>query len=206
MASKVYACDFETTVYDGQTRTDVWSSARVKLYTEEVIIDGCIEDTFNWVMKTRYDSVLYYHNLKFDGSFWLDFLCRSGLPQAYSDAGFVSNEDMPEYSYKYSISEKGQWYNIVIRHGNHYTEIRDSLKLMPMSLEAIGKSFETKHRKLSMEYINDKNLVKVNNGKIYRGGNVNNYLVFNNILFRIISVNKDICIPDTANKWLIPLI
>mgnify|MGYP004476773619 FL=1 len=41
------------------------------------------------------------------------------------------------------------------------------------------------------DYINDKNLVKVNNGKIYRGGNVNNYLVFNNILFRIISVNKD---------------
>ena len=41
------------------------------------------------------------------------------------------------------------------------------------------------------DYINDKNLVKVNNGKIYRGKNVNNYLVFNNILFRIISVNKD---------------
>ena len=40
-------------------------------------------------------------------------------------------------------------------------------------------------------YINDKNLVKVNNGKIYRGKNVNNYLVFNNILFLIISVNKD---------------
>ena len=30
-------------------------------------------------------------------------------------------------------------------------------------------------------------------------------LNFFNIL-SIISVNKDICIPDTANKWLIPLI
>lgn len=150
--ARIFACDFETTVFDGQTRTDVWSSARVELGTENVIIDGCIESTYNWLLESDFDSVLYYHNLKFDGSFWLDFLCRSGLPQAYNGAEFVSDEEMPAYSYKYSISDKGQWYTIVIRHGVYYTEIRDSLKLMPMSLEAIGKSFQTKHRKLSMEY------------------------------------------------------
>lgn len=40
-----YACDFETTVFDGQTFTEVWSACYVKLYDDaEPIIRGSIED------------------------------------------------------------------------------------------------------------------------------------------------------------------
>ena len=35
---KYYMGDFETTVYKGQKMTEVWASACVELYTEDVII------------------------------------------------------------------------------------------------------------------------------------------------------------------------
>ena len=59
---------------------------------------------------------------------------------------------MPNNSFKYSISDKGQWYNIIIKVNNHFIEIRDSLKLLPFSVKRIGQSFGTKHKKLDMEY------------------------------------------------------
>ena len=31
-------CDFETTVYEGQDHTEVWASASVELFTEDVHI------------------------------------------------------------------------------------------------------------------------------------------------------------------------
>lgn len=40
-----YACDFETTVYEGQERTDVWAAGYVQLYTEHPVIHNNI-DTF----------------------------------------------------------------------------------------------------------------------------------------------------------------
>ena len=59
---------------------------------------------------------------------------------------------MPNNSFKYSISDKGQWYTITIRVNKHFIEIRDSLKLLPFSVKRIGQSFGTKHKKLDMEY------------------------------------------------------
>ena len=52
---------------------------------------------------------------------------------------------------KYSISDKGQWYTIIIKVNNHFIEIRDSLKLLPFSVRRIGQSFGTKHKKLDMK-------------------------------------------------------
>ena len=49
--------------------------------------------------------------------------------------------------------KQGVWYSIVIKGANgKIIEIRDSLKLLPLSLKALGKSFNTKHQKLEMEY------------------------------------------------------
>ena len=101
-----------------------------------------------------------HHNLKFDGAFWLDFLLiKKGFTQAYRrlsdrlwDIEAVEDKDMLNNTFKYNISDRGQWYTILIKTGNHYIEIRDSLKLLPFSVERIGKSFNTKHKKLSMEY------------------------------------------------------
>ena len=152
--------DFETTVYEGQERTDVWASALVEMYSEDVKIFHSIDETFEYLLTLDTNIVVYYHNLKFDGSFWLSFLLtKLKYTQAIEqksnekyDIKFMLDKDMPNKSFKYTISDMGQWYDIKIKVNKHIIEFRDSLKLLPFSVEKIGKSFKTKHRKLNMEY------------------------------------------------------
>ena len=61
---RTFACDFETTVYEGQTSTEVWSSALVEIGHENVQVLHSIEATFYWLNQLRDDAILYYHNLK----------------------------------------------------------------------------------------------------------------------------------------------
>ena len=153
-------CDFETTVYKGQTSTEVWASASVELYTDDVKIFHSIDEQFDYFLSLNCNIVAYYHNLKFDGSFWLSFLLVDlGYEQAYRKIGeselaveWKEEKWMSNKSFKYSISDKGMWYSIIIKVNNHFIEIRDSLKLLPFSVKRIGESFGTKHKKLDMEY------------------------------------------------------
>lgn len=157
---KVYAGDFETTVYKGQEHTEVWASGCLELFTEEPHIFHSIEEQFDYFLEQKCNIIVYYHNLKFDGSFWLDYLIsQKGYQQAYKQTGeyvtdieWIPDKDMPNESVKYTISDRGQWYTIKIKKSRHLIEFRDSLKLLPFSLERIGKSFDTKHKKLDMEY------------------------------------------------------
>ena len=153
-------CDFETTVYEGQEHTEVWASASVELYSEDVKIFHSIEEQFNYFVGLNENIVGFYHNLKFDGTFWLDYLLvKLKLEQAYEKTGEEANEIewvndryMKNNTFKYSISDKGQWYTITIKKNGHFIEFRDSLKLLPFSVKRIGESFHTKHKKLEMEY------------------------------------------------------
>lgn len=159
-STKVFVGDFETTVYEGQIDTQVWASAVVEIGTEDVKIFGSIDATFEYLFEQDFNIRIYYHNLKFDGSFWLSFLLKLGYKQAYTklnDEGtlveWLDNKDMPKNSFRYSISSKGQWYVITIRtEKNNIIEIRDSLKLLPFSVKRIGKAFKTRHQKLEMKY------------------------------------------------------
>lgn len=152
--------DFETTVYKGQQNTEVWASASVELFTEDVKIFHSIDEQFNYFKSLKCNIVVYYHNLKFDGAFWLSYLLIDlKYKQAYEklsekelDIKWLPEKYMPNNSFKYAISDKGMWYSIVIKTGGHFIEIRDSLKLLPFSVKRIGKSFGTKHKKLDMEY------------------------------------------------------
>lgn len=150
--------DFETTVYKGQEYTEVWASAAVEMFTEDVHVFHSIEETFEFLKSLNCNVVIYYHNLKFDGSFWLDYLMRVLGWQPSIDYGGSSevkwkkDKYMDSRTFKYIISDMGQWYEIRLKIGNKYIEIRDSLKLLPFSVKQIGESFKTKHKKLDIEY------------------------------------------------------
>ena len=152
--------DFETTVYEGQDDTEVWASAIVEMYTEDVKIFHSIAETYDYLVSLNCNVCVYYHNLKFDGAFWLSYLlCDLNYEQAIVhnsdkeyDVRFVYDSEMKNKSFKYSISDMGQWYSITIKIKDHIIELRDSLKLLPFSVERIGDSFKTKHKKLDMEY------------------------------------------------------
>ena len=152
--------DFETTVYKGQVNTEVWASALVELFTDKVTILHSIAETFDYLVSLNCNVVVYYHNLKFDGAFWLSYLLvDKKFTQAYDKIGDKETDvkwkqqfKMFNNTFKYSISDRGMWYSIVVKVKNHFIEIRDSLKLLPFSVKRIGESFGTKHKKLDMEY------------------------------------------------------
>lgn len=164
--SKILVGDFETVVTGekDQDETAVWASALVEIWTEDVKIFGSLPETYNYLEGLKENLIVYYHNLAFDGSFWIDWLINEKeIPQAYTtmkdetsgmtDYKFFKDNLMKSGSFKYSISDRGQWYTITIKtkHGV-FIEIRDSLKLMPASVKKLGKDFDTKHKKTSIEY------------------------------------------------------
>ena len=152
--------DFETSVYEGQMSTAVWASAVVEIGGEEVHIFHTIEETYDYLTSLNRNVIIYYHNLKFDGDFWLNYLLHvKQFTQAYTKISEIpfsvkwqDKKEMCNNSVRYSISKMGQWYTIIFKVNDHFIEIRDSLKLLPYSVDRIGKTFGTKHKKLDMEY------------------------------------------------------
>lgn len=157
---RYFSCDFETTVYEGQQDTEVWASAMVELGTEDVKIMHSIDDTYKYMLSLKSNLICYYHNLKFDGSFWLYYLIHDRhMNQAVHKVGDEEYDlamdkkwNLENNTFIYAISDKGQWYDIIIKANNYIIELRDSLKLLPFAVKQIGEAFQTKHRKLEMEY------------------------------------------------------
>jgi len=159
---KLYAGDFETTVYEGQDHTEVWSACVCELYTDNIAVYHSLDEMWTAFEDLGENIICYFHNLKFDGHFVLSYLLRfRHYSQAYTPltddedgpVEWIKEKDMKSKTVKYSISEMGQWYTLrAVTKKGKIIELRDSLKLLPFTLKRIGKSFGTKHKKLEMEY------------------------------------------------------
>lgn len=167
---KTFVADFETTVYDGQESTEVWASALADINDENdtVLVFHSIDETLEYLKFLDEDIVMYYHNLKFDGNFWLWYLIHGlKFKQGYEivdETEYVMKKprDIANNEVVYTISDMGQWYTITFKYHGHKITLKDSLKLLPFSVEQIGRDFKTKHQKLKMEYV----------GKRYAGCNI----------------------------------
>ena len=154
----IYSADFETTVYEGQDHTEVWASALVALDSDEPVVHHSIQETLDYLKKQNEDATLYYHNLKFDGNFWLSYLITElGFKQGFeyiseTQIEWKKRKKLDNNELIYSISSMGQWYSIDFKYRGHFYTLKDSLKLLPFSLRKIGKDFNTPHQKLDMEY------------------------------------------------------
>lgn len=143
--TRILACDFETTVYEGQDHTEVWSAAYAELYRDNVKVFHSIIEFLNDLFSYRVNLVCYFHNLKFDGHFIIDYLLKNGWE-------FTNAKKPDTRQFKTSISRQNRWYYIILNTGNGIIEIRDSVKLMPMTLAQVGEAFNTEHRKKEMVY------------------------------------------------------
>lgn len=147
---KCYACDFETSVYDGQTDTEVWAAGYCQLLTHDCKTWNNLDDFMEWLLSLETNSLVYFHNLKFDGAFILNWFFRHGWKYSHG-----APRDLNKNEFCASISKMGQWYKIDIpstKGRSGYIEIRDSLKLLPFSLRKVTRDFRVKHQKLEMEY------------------------------------------------------
>lgn len=157
--------DFETTI-DNPVVTEVWAAATilggVPNDPQNVLVQKNLGDYMEYIFNIPGNRIkIYFHNLKFDGSFILYWLlnCKWLSPlYTLDEQGQINGLEkmnaweMPACSFTYTISSTGQWYSITIRTYNKIVTIWDSLKLMPMPLKALGRAFKTPHQKLDMEY------------------------------------------------------
>lgn len=156
---KRFVADFETTTYKGITRTEVWASAIVEVGTEDVALDTSIEAFINRVLQIGEHSIIYFHNLKFDGSFIIDYLLNH--PERFNhllaaDGGLLTRKEVVKRGlngFNYMVSADGQWYMICLFQDGIEYRFQDSLKLLPFSVKVIGKAFNTKHQKTTIDYV-----------------------------------------------------
>ena len=150
--AKIYVADFETTVFSGQDFTEVWAAAIVELGHTNVDIFNSIDLFFEYVFTLKQYSIIYFHNLKFDGSFIIPFLIEKLKFTQPIESGELAPKKLKNNQFSPVISDKGVWYKITIKYNNIIYEIRDSLKLLPFSVKTIGKGFKTAHKKSQIEY------------------------------------------------------
>lgn len=96
---------------------------------------------------SRQNGTCYFHNLKFDGHFLLDWLLNNGFIH-------IAGSDLFENkTFKSLISDMGKFYSITVRWENGYsTEFRDSLKKLPMGIRRIATSFQLEMSKGDLDY------------------------------------------------------
>lgn len=131
---QLYSCDFETTTDPNDCR--VWAYGWMEIGNlENYEIGNNIEDFMQWVESCN--GILYFHNLRFDGEFIVNWLLHNGY--THSDSGKAK-------TFTATISEMGQWYILDICFGYKgndkiHTVIYDSLKKLPFPVKNIAKDF-----------------------------------------------------------------
>lgn len=148
MASKRYAADFETTTVP-PARVWCWGVAATD-EPDKVIVGRTIEEFIEWC-STAKNPTVYFHNEKFDGSFILDYLLRSGYTWK-KEKGQCSEKEFTTI-----IDDFGKFYSIEIywkRKGHKVQKctIYDSFKIIPMGVDKAAKNFGLQISKLKIDY------------------------------------------------------
>lgn len=142
---KVYIADFETNNHIEDCR--VWAACAVDIETNETaFIGNSIESFIEWL--SDQNSIVYFHNLAFDGQFILSYLLNNG---------YRYTQRKENKSFDALISDTGAFYSLNIRFkksGKYWyrVQIRDSLKKINSKVERIAKSYNLPFRKGKIDY------------------------------------------------------
>lgn len=141
----MYTADFETTTDVNDCR--VWAYAICNIedtndFTYGTNIEGFIEWCFHHT-----GSDVYFHNLKFDGAFILNYLLKNGY------IWVKDKKELETNTFSTLITDTGLWYIIEIVFANGgKIRILDSYKILAFSVEKIAKDFNLPISKLEIDY------------------------------------------------------
>ena len=138
-----WACDFETNNDENDCRVWCWGAENIE--TGEYRRGKTIEEFINFLARVP-EKNLYFHNLKFDGGFIIDWLLN---------AGFKYTEDtlhMSAGEFGALISNMNVFYTITTKLGGKLHQIIDSLKILPFPISAMPKMFGLPESKGEIEY------------------------------------------------------
>lgn len=133
-------------------KTRVWACGCCLLGNHKAAIFEKLSDMFDFICNMVPSStrcIVYFHNLTYDASFILDEILKRGFqytgkkPNKNQFTTIISSEGS-----MYSLRVKWEWIDLNGKQRRRTIEFRDSLKILPMKLEQLGKNFETEHQKL----------------------------------------------------------
>lgn len=150
--SNCWAADFETTTDPNDCR--VWAYSICNIADPSVFYWGTsIEEFFEWLeLRDAQNFRLFYHNLKFDGFFLLNYLAANGY------AWIEDRKLRKDKTFTTLITDTGQYYSIevyfkVTATETHKVTFLDSLKIFPnFSVDSIAKGFNLPIQKLKIDY------------------------------------------------------
>ena len=142
-----WLADFETTCHE-ENETRVWLWGIKNLDLNEIHTGYNIKTFFDFIKENCINDIVYFHNLKFDGMFIVDYLFRSG---------FEYSKEFSENTFNTMITDTQIWYNIQInlrkeKRKQQKITIQDSYKLIPYSEKTIGEVFKLDTQKGEIDY------------------------------------------------------
>lgn len=147
---RTYVADFETTTKQDDCR--VWAYAICEVGNkEEVIVGTTIDEFMSWCRNHDENVKVLFHNLKFDGQFIMWWLFHNGFKH------IEKREDRATGTFSTLISNKGLYYSIEVVFSLKGKKVKkvtfqDSLKLIPLSVDAIAKAFHLPIQKGCIDY------------------------------------------------------
>ena len=133
-----YVADFETTglnYYREYGCTKVWLWSICDSNANVIKIGSTIDEFFEYI-RQLYGSIIYFHNLRFDGSFILNYLLTHDYP--YKDK-LLANDNK---GFSTLIGSEGQYYQIKFNYcRKRQITICDSLKIMPIKVSQLCREF-----------------------------------------------------------------
>ena len=153
-----FVADFETTTNKEDCR--VWAYAICEVgNTDNTIVGTTLEDFMKWCESEEENHTVFFHNLKFDCQFIIYYLLKNGYTHV------IDGKDKKTHTFTTLISDKGLYYSVEVffkikgKRVNKVT-FQDSLKLIPLSVDQIAKSFHLPISKLEIDYARHNNLPK----------------------------------------------
>lgn len=147
---KWVTADFETTTekfYLEFGSTMVWLWAISNNEGHMIAWGKDIESFMEYCFNNLNGYTIYFHNLKFDGSYILSYLLN--MNYKFKDK-VIANDNK---CYSALISEEGQYYQILVhRAKNHTIKFQDSLKLLPFKVAKIAEDFNLSIKKGIIDY------------------------------------------------------
>lgn len=141
---KAYVADFETTTDPMDCRVWAWGVAPIG--DDGFDYGNTIEGFVDWC-REHANCRVYFHNLAFDGAFLLDHLMMNGWEWQPDDKRPYTN------FFTTLIGDMNQFYDLTMCFNRfRKVEFYDSLKVIPMSVDAMAKSYGLDILKGSIDY------------------------------------------------------
>lgn len=149
--SRCFAADFETTTDENDCRVWAYALCNINDYTD-FRYGNDIKEFFEFCANSKENYKVFFHNLKFDGSYILSAIMSMG----YEWIG--DKRDKRDKTFTTLITDMGQFYSITIYfkvtgHHTNKVEIFDSMKIFPnFSVERVAEGFKLPISKLEIDY------------------------------------------------------